>query len=75
MYTYRYPPVHTQVYKGATNANGEREGEGVCEYAHGSRYEGGWLSDLKHGKCAPPHPTPLHPAPPGAAPPLLCHAR
>ena len=29
--------------------NGKREGEGTFLYANGSKYEGGWKNNLKHG--------------------------
>lgn len=36
-------------YKGATDAQGRRSGQGIMRYPDGSQYSGGWSMGLKHG--------------------------
>lgn len=36
-------------YDGPFDANGQRSGLGTCEWADGSKYEGDWLNNVRHG--------------------------
>ncbi|KAG5178468.1 hypothetical protein JKP88DRAFT_248132 [Tribonema minus] len=38
------------VYTGAVNAAGQREGSGTCAYASGDSYAGAWSADAPHGR-------------------------
>jgi hypothetical protein len=39
----------TGVYNGDTDMNGKRNGIGTCEWQDGSRYEGDWALNTRHG--------------------------
>ena len=37
-------------YIGEVNAKGEPDGEGVCTWPDGTKYEGGWKDGMRHGQ-------------------------
>ena len=37
-------------YYGDKNAEGKRDGKGICTYADGSVYDGQWSNGKRHGK-------------------------